>query len=393
VQPLVRAVFRSPILVGWALFLVLHPFYVFPSGTPQPSDLIGLSVAVAAIAVRRYALTPSHMAAVKALGTFTAWVTIVNVTWAGILLGTDSIQRIGTLVFPLFYLFNLVIVWGAFAIYGRYRSLFLIVTAYSTLLSVAIQTAAALLTSTSHYRVQLFFNNPNQLGYFALLAATILVIAGRSARMPSALTAAGVAGSALLAAFSLSKAAMLGVVFMMVVAFLRRPGVVGVAAIVMGLGMAVVDSSTLLERIDDRFASSSGDDDTLESRGYDRIVNFPEYLLFGAGEGHTERFGTRFKGEIHSSVGTLLFGYGIVGFSLFSIFVFRAVRRVPLEYVAMFLPVLFYGLTHQGLRSRFFWVALALLPLLRDAMSGSQRGGQRAARGRFASPAASARAR
>lgn len=60
--------------------------------------------------------------------------------------------------------------------------------------------------------------------------------------------------------------------------------------------------------------NEKGLDDTFAGRGYDRICKYPEYLLFGAGEGAHYRFAEKslFLGEIHSSWAGVLFYYGII---------------------------------------------------------------------------------
>src|SRR5262249_23015217 len=104
-----------------------------------------------------------------------------------------------------------------------------------------------------------------------------------------------------------------------------------------------------------------------EERGYDRIVNNPEYLVFGAGEGGYIRFAenTMIRShELHSSGGTLLFCYGIAGTFLFLLFLFQIIRVAHMRQIMIVLPTAAYGLSHQGLRVTLFWVFLALMVIL-----------------------------
>jgi hypothetical protein len=91
-------------------------------------------------------------------------------------------------------------------------------------------------------------------------------------------------------------------------------------------------------------------------RGYDRIVNHPEFWFFGAGEGSFQRFESVLGGEIHSSWGTIFFSYGLIGTLLFLLF-FLNVFKYKKNFF-YFMPIFFYGLTHQGLRSTQFWILL-----------------------------------
>jgi hypothetical protein len=108
-------------------------------------------------------------------------------------------------------------------------------------------------------------------------------------------------------------------------------------------------------------------DDSYEGRGYDRILNNPEYLALGAGEGGYYRFDTLLiAGEVHSSFGTILFCYGVVGLFLFFRFLFYVFKGSSLFELLYFVPIFAYSITHQGLRDTFFWVFLGLVFILNE---------------------------
>ena len=108
------------------------------------------------------------------------------------------------------------------------------------------------------------------------------------------------------------------------------------------------------------FLRTRGATDSLAGRGYDRMINNPEFLLFGAGEGGFERFESAQPGEVHSSFGTILFAYGLPGLVLFSLFLVMVMRRCGGSRWLLLLPALAYGLTHQGVRFAMFWVLLGV---------------------------------
>jgi hypothetical protein len=106
-----------------------------------------------------------------------------------------------------------------------------------------------------------------------------------------------------------------------------------------------------------------------EERGYDRIWRNQKYLLLGAGEGGLSRFDdTAYvkNMEIHSSAGTILFSYGIVGSILFLVFTWRVIRRARVRMMITLLPPLLYTGAHQGLRFTMLWVVLAVFVALKD---------------------------
>jgi len=105
-------------------------------------------------------------------------------------------------------------------------------------------------------------------------------------------------------------------------------------------------------------------DDSLEGRGYDRIWKFPIFLLFGAGEGATDRFASKcyFLGEIHSTWAGLLFNYGIIGSTLFLAFIWSIFRSLKEKRIfALTLGPFIYGFFTYNLRNWSFWVGLAVI--------------------------------
>mgnify|MGYP005991633873 CR=1 FL=1 len=104
----------------------------------------------------------------------------------------------------------------------------------------------------------------------------------------------------------------------------------------------------------------------LQLRGYTRPLEYPEYILWGAGHGEHERFnGTAGDGhagtEVHSSFVGLLFYYGIVGTSLFIVFIYLSIKHVPTSALIILLITFVFGLTTYSLRTPIFWVLLAFI--------------------------------
>jgi hypothetical protein len=90
-------------------------------------------------------------------------------------------------------------------------------------------------------------------------------------------------------------------------------------------------------------------DDSLAGRGYDRFWRFPEYLIFGAGEGDFQRFAGMYDVEIHSTLGSLVFSYGIVGAGLAVLATLMTIERRPAGLLYL-MPAMAYGVAHNGIR-------------------------------------------
>lgn len=120
----------------------------------------------------------------------------------------------------------------------------------------------------------------------------------------------------------------------------------------------------ILQATYDRFQSINLDGQ-LKARGYNRIYDNYEYILFGAGQALDERFYlvsriydgvyTELTFEIHSTFAAILFYYGIFGFILFVFFLFKIFTNLELEQKLFFLIPFCYSLTTYNARTPIFW--------------------------------------
>jgi hypothetical protein len=112
-------------------------------------------------------------------------------------------------------------------------------------------------------------------------------------------------------------------------------------ALVLGI-LFQIASGTLVERFMalepvaslDHPLSSIGrsDDDDIMQRGYIRLIQNPRYLAFGAGEGEFERLtqiADEQSKEFHSTLGTILMSYGLVGLAFVRAAAVRDLRPGP----------------------------------------------------------------
>jgi hypothetical protein len=177
---------------------------------------------------------------------------------------------------------------------------------------------------------------------------------------------------------SLSKAASISgmVLILLVIAFCRlqrASGLVLSVLLVLGL-MFQIASGGLVERfrsfeavtnLEHRLSGlGQQEDDSLLHRGYIRLIQHPQYLAFGAGEGGFERLSQDAKKqgkELHSTLGTILMSYGLIGLGLFAMLMLVIFGRAPLASIAYLVPVMMYSITHVGIRFSEFWVFLGLV--------------------------------
>lgn len=380
----------------WGLVLmfsaiVLSPFYFYVSGLPQPGHIVMLAASIALIglnATQCLALVKQN----KVGALFVLLVLFVNLVYA--LLYQDK----SFLVSFVYWLYGFVLLVAAMAV-AQDQKVAMWVSRF-ILFKFALVVVLYLLGWGGYTwwpRYNYFFNGPNQLAYFAICLLLVFVAATRAKWSASfyaayALTIFIVISTGGRSAY-LAMLPLVGLLLWMA----RRQLLNGLLLLVLPLALNLVfeplclplykpaqqgnefsgcttfggdDIKSVSELTLDRIYTLSLEPQALENksvlvqlsaRGYIRAVDHPQYLLFGAGQGMDERFGD-IDGhvyEIHSSILAVLFYYGIGGLTLFTMFIWRIFNiKINILFLA---PLFVYGLFTYGLRSPYFWVALAFL--------------------------------
>ncbi len=354
----VSGFFRACFLFIFFCYIVLKPFYIFTSGLPQPADFLFLLLLGGVILFSENRLDFNLRHTLFLLSLFAFYTLAVNSVWVVFHLEYDA------LMYSVFYIFNLCLFYVILKLYTAYRHYFISVLMYAVIASVLLQLILSFLPfSNFEGRRSLFFNNPNQLGYYGLLCATIYFICQNAVKTNYYVQIVFIGSVAYLVALSLSKAAMISFLFLILIRFITKPIYLLPAAVIL-LFSLYFESELGLDKLTDSVTSrleniGEQSDDSMAGRGYSRIWEYPEYLIFGAGEGGLQRFGASY--EIHSTIGTIIFSYGIVGLWLFCLFLYKIYKMVGISQMYYLIPILLYGLTHQGLRFTFLWVLLGLV--------------------------------
>lgn len=364
---------RDPVLFFWCVFVATIPIYVGESGMPQPGNALIVLIVPLAIASWDKRVDRSLRAVVPLL-VFTAWVCAVNFTWAAV---TAKFSLSDYLIFPVYYIFNAAVVVAAVLIYRRAGDVFLRATTYSVLVAVGYQVLASFVYSSNLYRDALFFNNPNQLGYWSLLGACLISLTQKRLKIGLLVSGIGVTGCAYLAVLSASRAALAGIAILLILLIFSNPRLI-IAGVIAAVALTNVDGP--LSRAIDSSARRAELEDQRQAggfvveRGYDRLWDYKEYLLLGAGEGDVSRFTDQPEKahEIHSSAATVLFSYGIVGAMIFLWFMWRVVAGAALRSSLVLVPTLAYAIAHQGLRFTMLWVLLAVFVALKGPPRGRE---------------------
>jgi len=350
---------RSPVLVMWALFVLSIPFYVAESGVPQPGNvLIFLLVPMALLQWNGRLANGVRSPFILLLG-FTLWVFLVDYGWAAV---TQHFGLDDYVVYPAYYIYNALVFLVVLILCQRFGDVFLKLTMDALSLLVAFQVVASFVYGNGTLRGSMFFNNPNQLGYYALLVACLVALCQPRLKFGTLRTSAILLGCAYLAFVSASRAAVGGIAILFVLlTFTNRKVLLASILVVFAMSLYGGPVDKIMDATEKRVEYRKNES-LVESRGYDRLWKFKEYIVLGAGEGDFERFSESLAQtkEIHSSAATVLFSYGLVGAGLFLAFVLKTVAGARLRDMLLVVPVLVYTVTHQGLRFTMLWILLAV---------------------------------
>lgn len=339
------------------IFLTI-PYYLLPSGGIQISSAFVLLTAIA-VGVFGWTEVVFGPAIVRHL-LFLLYGVGVNAVWA---LMTDNT------VFLLYatYLVVAGVVFFCATMVGRAMrrrdAQLLILLLF---LSVLAQAAIVLLgVGKESPRPVAFFNNPNQLAYYVAGCAGLSLVVSHLYRVQSLLVPAIALVALAVAGLTVSRAGVAAcLLFVLLNVFsskaltgMRRVFVIALICIGVFAGYERFMRSPTYEALTERVESVESVDQSADQRGYDRILNYPDNLVWGVGEGAFERFDEDI--ELHSYPGTLLFSYGVIGVVLFLWFLIAA---VPDRWCLLYLmPMLVYNLTHNGGRSLMLWAMLGLM--------------------------------
>lgn len=280
----------------------------------------------------------------------------------------------------LFYIFNFIVCLTVLQIkayqgYAHVLKIYLI----GTVLSVFVVVVGVLIQYDGSGRATGTFNNPNQLGYFCIVAMTAVTFFCKS--MKPTIRTLMIVLCVVLSVFSLSKASIVSSAILLFAYFVNSRDRVGakkmlsvllaivvVAAlvyIIMFADIEFLNEQEIIVSLRRRLGAITTENDSAlgSGRGYDRLKEIGAWIFVGVGEGANYRFTVMTNMEVHSLYASFLVSYGFVGFFLLMWLVCTALYTNPqyLRRTLCFSGVLLYCITHNGVRSTVLWAMIAML--------------------------------
>ena len=356
-----------------ALYLILFPFYVFSSGTPQPADMI-LAFGSIIFMLAKSSKSVLKKPVIKYLFSFVLLVSVINLTYCiyYFAIGVENKMFLPILFYAFNFMFFLVILTLFKSSFFVKKKMYLI---YKVIfVSLLIQFFLGVLgiqgdSSLNLSRPAIFFNNPNQLAYYSLLMISILTVLYLKFNFNKSIFILSLLFSIYLVIYSGSRAA-LSVFLLLIPVFSYQKKKMKSILVFLSLILiapTIINTNFVQEKIENIVIRSArntiNNTSEIENRGYNRLLLYPEYLFYGAGENKNDRFektGNLYL-EIHSGLANTLFSYGFLGLFLFCMFVFKAIKKDLIQNSLLILPAILYNITHQGLRSSLLFGLIAII--------------------------------
>ncbi len=348
-----------------SLAIITTQFYVFSSGVPQPSYLLYVVFIVLFWLANNGVMSFRKNVPIEYCLCFFAYVTLINGVFSILL------QNWEMNYFSVYLLYNILVFIFVYEFVDRSdKNKTLLFYVFSlALLLLCVITALGYGRYGYYPRYNAYFNDPNQMAFWVICTfASVCLISRRHFNIKFVLCLM----SAFMISRTMSRSGFVAMAFIFLGVALNyyesfgsskslfslRNSIVMLSCVVL---IPIVAIALLQSDIFSDVVSRLGSTDFAEQaevRGYTRIVNYPEYLLFGSGQGLDSRFGS--PQEIHSTWVAFLFYYGIIGLTLFVLFLLVIYKGMSLASFMIAVSPLMYSFSTFGARTPVFWVFLAV---------------------------------
>ena len=371
------------------LFWLLKPFYLWDSGSMQISDFIFVISFIAWVMINRGNIVINEHNLYFII--FIACTFLINTVYMLVM------KDLSYLISTFYYIYNFFVIL-VFSDFKNNKS-FLKALLWASMLNLLFQLVMLSLGLGSYlwgdFRFMGTFNDPNQFSFsmftsfliiyilsqyfynqdarssrplvlFAFFLTFFFVVRGSSTGM-----LLGIIVFTLMIVFSIIHLEKTPVyVFLKFVVSLLIVGVFVLVAVIGASGPSIdisPDSDVFLfYRLTAKLniLESGGLNALLKDRGIDKLVAYPFYLIFGAGEGSfLQRFPESVY-EVHSTFPGILFYYGLIPFIILVTWIWKHIRTISLMLVPVYIALLMESLTLANQRQPAFWIIIILGSLL-----------------------------
>ena len=364
------------------IYVAIKPLYFFESGGLQLSDMF-LAISFGWIIIQsKYGVDiPNHGKKwFHRLLLFTSYTVVINFIWYVALSSSyyNSTTLISSILYYIFNLFAVVVCMNVAYRIGIEETIISVMNGAT--ISSLLVFLGVIINMGKGERNTSFFNNPNQLGFYAVILLTLVCFYGKyiSKRKVFLIIVSSVISiivclskASFISAFALAFFYYISHKSKSVKQLIAKGGMIVLLGIILYVFLyennSFIENNQTLHELKYRIINMSqeSDSDLGTGRGYDRIYEMGYNLLWGMGEGSYDRFIIMRGLEIHSTYANIVVSYGLIG----SILVL-GVFSLPLKQSGMFYRnccclsgVLLYCISHNGIRNTLIWILFVCLVL------------------------------
>lgn len=334
-----------------ALGFFLSQFYLWSSGLPQFSHL----VIILAIIILLFRIKIVNVYYLKIFFVFLIYVIFVNTIWYLIYLDFSYINS--TIYWIFNFLLFLLLTSLGYEDKENLIKFILFLIPFSYFLEIFIW-----LTGLGRYyfspRYNGLFNDPNQMAFWILSTCAIYLFLSKNQLKNILIYFLAL----FLIGLTMSRSAFLGFLFITIALLIKQKGNLynKIFLIISSILIFTLIFTSLylkgffddvIVRFSDGFDQKNSQ---TEERGFEMLLNYPEYLIFGAGQGGYQLYNSTGV-EIHSTWFGIIFYYGIIGFLIFIYFMFSVFKKLSFTDKFIFLGPMFYGFFTYNARTIIFW--------------------------------------
>lgn len=359
-----------------ASFLV-KPFYFQASGSLQIADILVLLSFAFCFAEQGLGFKIRTID--FSITAFVFFVVAIDALYCAIM------QDASFLLYSSYYVFNLMVIMLARSLFERSSGL-LRAFMWVLFVDMLVQVASYLLGFgkwDSETRFNGTFNDPNQMAYYMLTSLAVISVIRK--RFGEKLFGLWDLVSLFCIIVSASTGMMLGYVLLEVVKIcvvftgkgrIILAGFVFLSSLlVFSGGLSVILSTAMgdtssyqrivekLGKISFSISDVTYSNSIIGDRCLDKVVMYPEYILFGAGEGVWTRFAGAIPNECHSTFMGILFYYGVIPFCFLMKWIADNFRKADRASCLMVLAVMIEAFFLANQRQPLFWLSIELLGL------------------------------
>ncbi len=360
------------------IFLMLKPYYIFSSGTIQIGDIF-LIFAFLLFLINSKNSKKRVTETIKSniyYFFFLILVVMINTCYYIFYENADFLK------YSMYYIFNFFVI--ILFSYENRNEIFWKNISNIMKFNIIIQLVLFLANIGRYYtgsRYMGTFNDPNQFGYFILVSYCILFLCNKNKNNFVYLIIA-----IFLILQSSSTGMMLGIGIYVILEFFEKmkklptliknyknriilliiASIICIPIIYANFNSNVIKSTiskfSIVTRFEEKINKSHNTNgNLLQERGYDRLWLYPQYILFGAGEGYFARWTLAYHQlEFHATLPSILFYYGITALVLICKWIYDKIKRIDKQYYVIYFALIVESFTLLNSRQPLFWITFVI---------------------------------